>query len=637
VDRLRAGDYLRYTIDVRVAGTYAIEPRVAGIGAGGVLEVQFWTNGVNYTSTPPLTVLTTNWTNLTYKLLGLAAGTNDLRVVMLTNGTPGEHVCRFNYLSIYPAWNEGVRNLVTTVEVTGLTNGTGDEWFEATNNAACIQAALNSLNSLDPTNGGTVTLPAGIYLVGQAVPDETKNAQHNGAVYIPRNNVEIRGAGKTNTVLKGHNRATTLIYVGFDPFVDPQAFVARTNFTLRDLTLEGRPHLVAVTNTSSATPKQAFTNYWETGALSTPGSTDLGSTMACIGGPVRGRFSENILLTNCLFRNPAYQSIVIPLRVSNCLVRACDFVLRDGTNGAYPFPRSVTHPMLTTSNDPPINVGIFVRYGGSYNINVIENTFSGNPSLLTVNTNYQADAADGFVWVQHGANAFVARNLITNNALEGVQFNCGPVGVVQNDFRTVVSGASTVALNAYALTNYPGPTAQTPDLFYSFVGNSVEGNRYAISGWFNQNYDFHTNTWTYALNCCGNSVALSKALDLAEDYPGALSRTAWAEHLNVSGNTLQAGGHGVTLMRECTNVVVLKNDFSAATHRSLSYDDENSGGYLTRAVIAKNILGQGDSFHAKVAWPDSPTYFLLRNTYQCGMNPVSPFLDAATSPVHVVP
>jgi len=102
LDQMRSNEWVKYTIDVRVAQNYWIEPRVAGIGTNGVFKIEFSTNGVLYTNTGNLTIGTTNWTNQAVKNIGLAAGTNVMRLLMLTNGLVNgastNAVGRFNYI-----------------------------------------------------------------------------------------------------------------------------------------------------------------------------------------------------------------------------------------------------------------------------------------------------------------------------------------------------------------------------------------------------------------------------------------------------------------------------------------------------------------------------------------------------------
>ena len=225
VDELKAGDWLHYTVDVRVGQTYAVEARAAGIGTNGAFRLDFYTNGVPYTNTPNLTLTTTNWTNITYKMLSLAAGTNAMRLVMTTNGSQG-CVGRFNYLSIYPAWEESFPNLR---DQPGRGVGFRPDWVAASSNAARIQMELDNL-----TTNSVILIPSGNWLVAQEITDEDKDAQHNTAVFVSKSNVEIRGEGKTNTVLIGFNRATHFFT---SDGRGPRTQLQSTNVWLRDLSL----------------------------------------------------------------------------------------------------------------------------------------------------------------------------------------------------------------------------------------------------------------------------------------------------------------------------------------------------------------------------------------------------------------
>ena len=87
VDKLRSNEWLRYSMDVRVGQTYAVEARVEGIGSNGVFRIEFFTNGtLSAKATNDLTVPGTNWTNVTFKNLWLPAGTNVMKVTMMTDG-----------------------------------------------------------------------------------------------------------------------------------------------------------------------------------------------------------------------------------------------------------------------------------------------------------------------------------------------------------------------------------------------------------------------------------------------------------------------------------------------------------------------------------------------------------------------
>ena len=142
LDRTRAGEWAQYTINVLVAQNYTIETRVAGLGTNGLFECEFTNNGF-YTNTGPLTITSTNWTNVA-AVVRLTNGICTMRLRFLANGSDGAHVGRFNYISIYPWWQAGFTsmhtNLVTTAQLS-----TNNDFKDASNNAAVIQNALNTL------------------------------------------------------------------------------------------------------------------------------------------------------------------------------------------------------------------------------------------------------------------------------------------------------------------------------------------------------------------------------------------------------------------------------------------------------------------------------------------------------------
>ena len=138
----------------------------------------------------------------------------------------------------------------------------------------------------------------------------------------------------------------------------------------------------------------------------------------------------------------------------------------------------------------------------------------------------------------------------------------------------------------------------------------------------------------YALHFCGNSVSLVSAYDRSDDSPSAAVTAATMAWANISGNTLVQGEQGVRWLERCTNAIVLKNHFAAASHRSLAYDGTNN--QVSSIQIIKNVLTQGQSYHLKLRYLDSGSYFLQKNVYTNGVSNVNPFLDAAASPVHIM-
>lgn len=94
-----AGEWLKYTVSVASAGTYALDVRVAQKGSGGTFHVEV--DGVDQTGqmTAPNTGGWQAWQTMTKPGVALTAGTHVIRVVMDRNGTGG-YVANFNWLEI---------------------------------------------------------------------------------------------------------------------------------------------------------------------------------------------------------------------------------------------------------------------------------------------------------------------------------------------------------------------------------------------------------------------------------------------------------------------------------------------------------------------------------------------------------
>jgi len=94
-----AGEWLRYTINALVDGSYTLQVRVASSGDGGTFHVEF--DGVNKTG--PMTNSNSGgwqtWRTLTINNLGLTAGQHVMRLVMDSNGANGT-VGNYNYFAL---------------------------------------------------------------------------------------------------------------------------------------------------------------------------------------------------------------------------------------------------------------------------------------------------------------------------------------------------------------------------------------------------------------------------------------------------------------------------------------------------------------------------------------------------------
>ena len=96
---VRASEWLRYTVAVATAGTYALAVRVASNGSGGTFHVEV--NGVD--ATGPMTVPNTGgwqtWQTITKTGIALNAGQQTITIVMDANGATGS-IGNFNWFSI---------------------------------------------------------------------------------------------------------------------------------------------------------------------------------------------------------------------------------------------------------------------------------------------------------------------------------------------------------------------------------------------------------------------------------------------------------------------------------------------------------------------------------------------------------
>lgn len=94
------GEWLKYTVDVKTAGTYSLDVRVASSGNGGTFHVEV--NGVDVTGsmTVPNTGAWQTWKTITKTGVVLAAGEQVIRFVMDSNGASGTSVGNFNWFTI---------------------------------------------------------------------------------------------------------------------------------------------------------------------------------------------------------------------------------------------------------------------------------------------------------------------------------------------------------------------------------------------------------------------------------------------------------------------------------------------------------------------------------------------------------
>jgi hypothetical protein len=94
-----AGEWLKYTVNVTAAGTYAVDVRVAQKGSGGTFHIEV--DGVDKTGPmiAPNTGAWQTWQTITKTGVSLSTGTHVFRVVMDTNGTAG-YIANFNWFVV---------------------------------------------------------------------------------------------------------------------------------------------------------------------------------------------------------------------------------------------------------------------------------------------------------------------------------------------------------------------------------------------------------------------------------------------------------------------------------------------------------------------------------------------------------
>jgi hypothetical protein len=620
LDQMRSNDWAKYTINVLVPQMYMVDVRAQSIGTNtnGVFRCEFSTNSVTYTNTGSLTNSSTNWTDIT-NVVYLQSGTNVMKLIC-TNNAPGtNNVGRFNYISIYPYWTNGSPPTnICPISASSLYTTT-NSWSAAVSNAAVIQAAVNSL-----TNGGTVTIPEGTWYVSQASPNDANNAWANAVACITNSNITITGTttNATNTVLIANNRSTTIFVVGQS---HGEAQYQCTNFALSDLTLEAQPHAVA-TNSGSG-----YTNIYELGQLALPGS-QLEGSLAVFYGWATNRLTCNICISNCVFLR-GIKSLVPEQYISNFMVVNCQFI---PTDASCLFTGTINTGTSGTTNEATLNttswqgadVGIFGD--GPLNAVVVGNTYIGNSSLTTMNTNYPSltnwPAPDGFVWFLSSGNVFVARNIISNYALEAIHLDAGPNAVVGNTIGTLVSDLSCCALNADNGNTIGLTGTNVINFSTSFIGNSVDGGRTGEEGSLSDG--------PFTINFSGNSLNLYLAFDSTNDYPGAAVNVARCQVANVCGNTLIVGGYGFYYTGTNTSALILNNNFNSATYRGIGY--RFGGDSVATAQIFGNTLSEGVSFHVQLPYTNSFGWFVGSNTYVTNITTRAPaFFDPASSAIHV--
>src|SRR5207248_1050126 len=97
VGYLRAGDYLRYTVNVTAAGTYDFSARVANAAAGGAFGLEIDNNAIATHISVPNTGGWQTYQTVTHPAVFLPAGTHVVTLRMET-GNPFGYTANFNWI-----------------------------------------------------------------------------------------------------------------------------------------------------------------------------------------------------------------------------------------------------------------------------------------------------------------------------------------------------------------------------------------------------------------------------------------------------------------------------------------------------------------------------------------------------------
>lgn len=644
VTKTLPGDWLKYTFVTIRPGLYTVEARVAGAtNAGGVFEVEFGrANGSNGFRTQPMTVPSTQWSSVASEGHYLEAGTNYIKVLMVTNSSE-IYVGEFNYLSIFPTVTNNAHPSYT-VTVTGLVEGAaGTNLTVAQTNSYRIQQAVNSVVA---NGGGVVEIPAGTYYMAQA-PDDPDgrweirgaNGAMNYAVRILGSNVKITGSRTNVTFLQAHNRSATLLYA-HDGWSFRPSF---TNLTFEHLTFQGAPH----TRTNGV-----FEPGWLSTAALKSGFDSVGSfiVFGANWGDTNHGWARQIVVQNCVFKNTTR-----PIRTigsENVLIRSNRFEMY---TGEYPHGLPVGAPLSTDDGvtfdadlyliegcnvQARAHVGIFAT--SATNWVVVDNYYDGSGTASGAICYTNADHTDGILWAQDGGNVYVARNVITNYDLEGVQINGGPGAVVGNYYSTFPYMLATCALNLDDGVGR-GVTGNDSDLSFAFIGNYVKGGRNAVLASLKTNaVPVNNNT----INISGNDVQVNPPWDFPDPYGygdgfGGLCYLGRCSRLTVSGNTHRGEGSACQAWIGLKELDIFANDLRGNVTNCVSLifsQDPAASAYPDRAVIANNLMSPGAGAHLRVEAQAATNVFLLRNAcYDAGGTQLlsAPILSPANAPVNI--
>ena len=121
---VKAGEWLKYTVNVQSAGTYNIEFRVAALGGGGQLRLEVDGRDVTGAMNVPDTRSWTSYQTMTKTGVNLTAGTHTLRLFFVRNGSSG-YVANVNYVKFVKPTTTTPAPTPTPAPVWNLSPGVG--------------------------------------------------------------------------------------------------------------------------------------------------------------------------------------------------------------------------------------------------------------------------------------------------------------------------------------------------------------------------------------------------------------------------------------------------------------------------------------------------------------------------------
>jgi hypothetical protein len=268
------------------------------------------------------------------------------------------------------------------------------------------------------------------------------------------------------------------------------------------------------------------------------------------------------------------------------------------------------------------------------NVAILGNWFNGNASATQSFTNY---ASDGLVWLANGGKFIVDNCNLTNYHYEAVQFDAGPYTVVNNNFTTLSTCGSAVALFTDQTTDDQAlSTAASIYSAYCFHNNTVKGGAIGVASPYATATNYPSGPYNLIISANQFDIPPTPSVGV----PACIS-LEYANNVSVTGNLVPTnnyprGGRAI----QCINyknhyltngaasygtnftLLVQGNDFANIDHASLLIHDTVTNKF-TKAQLLYNKLGYAwDYGHIYMAIPyptnNTPTLTVKGNQFWNG-------------------